>query len=171
MLDILDDASDDEDLRGESSPATASEAILDISTENEAVGVTSGGATTGGRVENLAAIFAESGENRALSNQLASAGERIQGPEAMPELLPSEIFGGDGGKVGVRQSSWCRQTITLTQRTALVTSRDPSIIFIRTGAALIVGGLVGLIFYNQPRDESSAGELSPTLALIAQCQH
>eukprot|EP01044_Picomonas_judraskeda_P022960 COSAG03_NODE_5886_length_1155_cov_210.902462_2_plen_176_part_01 len=86
-------------------------------------------------------------------------------------ILGSDAGGSDGRSSGggARQSSWCRQMATLTQRTARVTLRDPSIIFIRTGAALAVGGLVGLVFYDQPRDESSAGNRINVILFVMCC--
>jgi hypothetical protein len=123
--------------------------------------------------EKLAAIFAQSAEHRALSGSMAT-----QSHNSTVALLGSDDGGGGGGggggtagaaKVSARQSSWCRQTLTLTRRTALVTLRDPSIIFIRTGAALAVGGLVGLIFYNQPRDDSSAGNRINVILFVMCC--
>lgn len=188
MLDILDDTSDDEEFgteegvqNGQSSlsPKAAPVAGLDVSTEHEAkvaagygVPAAGGGSDThlgqkpGG--DQLSAIFVQSFENRALRDLLASVEGGAQDSDSMFGLLGSDASGGDGrsSSVVARQSSWCGQIITLTQRTGLVTLRDPSIIFIRTGAALAVGGLVGLIFYNQPRDESSAGKL-PLFSSIA----
>ena len=68
-----------------------------------------------------------------------------------------------------RGSSWCGQTCTLIRRTALVTARDPAILYIRTAAALGVGGLVGGIFHGQSRDDSSAGNRINVILFVMCC--
>jgi hypothetical protein len=99
-------------------------------------------------ISNLPDAFANSDLFRTLQSKLST----IQSsPSALPHPIPRPPFGG--------------LLKFLTQRSALQTLRDPGIVYIRTGAALAIGILDGLIFFQQ--DPSvEAGRVNALLFLM-----
>ena len=59
-----------------------------------------------------------------------------------------------------------KQYAILAGRTWVATSRDAPIMYVRTGAAIGIGLLVGIVFYQRPDDPSGASARINTLLFL-----
>ncbi|KAI9004510.1 P-loop containing nucleoside triphosphate hydrolase protein [Hyaloraphidium curvatum] len=88
-----------------------------------------------GSTPTLPDVYRASDEYALLRKSVAS---HASNPTVLPAAVPRPTFG--------------TLLRLMTERTMLQTLRDPGIIYIRTGAALGIALLVGLIFFQQPQD-------------------
>lgn len=63
-------------------------------------------------------------------------------------------------------TSFWLQFSLLWQRTLLATVRDPGVMYVRTGAALFIGLLVGLLFFQLPDEPSSSGDRTSVILFL-----
>ena len=83
-----------------------------------------------------------------------------------PALALASAPTADGSGTGKYATSTWRQLSILTSRTWRSTVRDPAVMWVRTGAAVLIALLVGGIFFNQSPDESSAGNRTNVMLFV-----